>query len=100
MADELARIGERIRQNRHARAAEQDTRAADARGDLLRGDASIRAGARVFDPVTGLEGEIVNGPAPSGARGDTIAVRLVNGAVVARRPAELLERPKPPTVTR
>lgn len=61
MNDELARIRERIRQNRQTAAAELESAAAARLTTTTRANEPIRAGTRVFDTVTGLEGVVIGG---------------------------------------
>jgi len=61
MAGELDRIRERVRQNRAAaRQRLSDTAAATPR-QIDAGGSTHLAGTRVFDLVTGLEGEVLGG---------------------------------------
>lgn len=61
MSGALARIRERIRQNRERFAAELAAPGQTNPTTHARTSAPIREGTRVFDTVTGLEGEVVGG---------------------------------------
>lgn len=59
MNDVLARVVEQLRQNRAARAAALETALAAAPRPAFGFGSTFPEGARVFDRVTGLEGEII-----------------------------------------
>ena len=59
MTDALARIRERLEQHREARRVELNARLDAALERLARERGAHRPGDRVFDTVTGQEGEVV-----------------------------------------
>ncbi len=59
MSDELRKFGERLRQNRAARARELTAAGAPATRPEDRIGATHAPGARVFDTITGEEGEVI-----------------------------------------
>jgi hypothetical protein len=61
MNDALARIRERMRQNREARADDLWFPGPFRPTTAARTNAPIREGTQVFDTVTGLEGEVLGG---------------------------------------
>lgn len=61
MADELSRFRERLRQNRTQRAAQARGLVEEPAGvSVLRRGTTV-AGARVFDTISGEEGEVIGG---------------------------------------
>lgn len=96
MTDELNRTLERVRQGRAGIGRELGTAAPLVGAPASAAAGSVRLGARVFDVVTGLEGEVVDvleqiGIIPAGAH-----VRLSNGALIYRDQARLVVRPTLP----
>lgn len=61
MSDELAKLAERLRQSRAAREFKKDTLRAGAAAIFVQNRAALQPGARVFDRVTGQEGEVIGG---------------------------------------
>jgi hypothetical protein len=61
MSDDLALFTERLRQNRAARVLEQDATPVPVAASPLLTAAGFLPGDRVFDTVTGLEGEVIDG---------------------------------------
>lgn len=61
MHDALARICDRVRQNRAARQKELEAMTQKALCPADRLGCTFVAGVKVFDRVTGLEGEVVGG---------------------------------------
>ena len=61
MADELSRFLERLRQKRTATRAQLCAATAPRRAESRIDGGTFRAGGRVFDTVTGEEGEVLGG---------------------------------------
>lgn len=96
MRDEIDRVLERARQFRQAAGdGVAPMRAPDAFRPLVSGSTLV-AGDRVFDLVSGVEGEAA--PAPRSVSDPTprIVVRLTDGRIVTRTPDQLVPRPTPP----
>lgn len=97
MTDELSRVTERVRQNRTARQATADDSRGQQTTPASRADGLFLAGDRVFDLLSGIEGEVVRLTDHSGALSSSVTIRLDNGDSATRLPFQLLWRPKPPT---
>ena len=96
MEDELARVSERIRQNRTMRPPGVSADSS-GRGGLSRTtQAPFRTGDHVFDALTGHEGDVVRATVFPGALLGTVSVRLDDGTVVMRRVVDVVLRPMAP----
>lgn len=99
MSDDLSRVTERVRQNRTQRQTDADAMRGQQATAATREPGTFVAGDRVFDSVSGLEGEVVRTVESGGVVSATVAVRLADGLSVMRRPFELVWRPRPPMVS-
>lgn len=61
MSDGLSAISERVRQDRTSRIARANQRLVETAEITRRGGRMFLAGDRVFDTVSGLEGEVIHG---------------------------------------
>jgi hypothetical protein len=98
VSGELDRILERTRQNRQARAPSLAPASEAVGSRPIVSDSTLRAGDRVFDLVSGQEGEVVKDPLGRFRETTLVHVRLDVSGLVMRPLEQLVPRPTPPGV--
>jgi len=97
MSDELARVTDRLRQNRDARQSATDEGAANPRRSMNGALTALAPGDAVFDTSAGLDGVVLAAGARDGLRRNDVRVELVDGRVVLRDASTIVLRPRTPS---